>query len=406
MKHGTVWIPNISWEAVLSLRDSRLCRANNTSSARTQSTIIFDFIEVSSISEPINLHRHDHITMKFNIPTIVGALAAMSNTVESLSLRGLLGREGDASGERTAIDGDAAKYAEERILANLAAPSAFAEDDKNEDGDRRGLQWIADCATVAYWHPKYTAGWSSGYCELSTGCNAPSFLNNLDCCNQAYIGQSPTTCLNTAGIAPPTPPAPTPGSPPAPTPGGTVWYPDYNAQWGVGKCINAVPLPPYGSRPLYITQLECCKAAYAGQTSGYCIQNLANPPTSKPTSPPTDKPTTGPTTDKPTGVPTTSMPTSNPTDKPTGVPTTNKPTGGPSVIPTRSPTAVPTTGAPTVTQYGAVWYPKYDFGYCSNKLPLPVNGAAPYFGSKQECCSGTYSTWSSTKVTACMNLGP
>lgn len=356
--------------------------------------------------------------MKINIPTIVGALAAMSTAVESLSLRGLLGREGDAAGERTVVDDDEAKYAEERILANLAAPSAaVAEDEKNEDGDRRGLQWISDCSTVAYFHPVYPAGWSGGYCAQTTGCNAPSFLTNLECCEQAYVGQSPATCKSIAGIAPPTPPAPTPGSPPAPPSGGGVWYPDYSAQWAVGKCIDTLPLPPYGSRPLYTTQLECCKGAYAGQTSFYCIKNLVNAPTSMPTTPPTQKPSTGPTTFKPTGVPTTSVPTGVPTTPPpTGEPTTTPPTtpvptGGPTFQPTsspskapttRTPTAVPTTTAPTVTQYGTMWYPNYSAGYCSNKLPLPVNGAAPFSDSKENCCNGNYN-W---RYALCMAGGP
>ena len=344
--------------------------------------------------------------MKINIPTIVGALAAMSNPVESLSLRGLLGRDGD---ERTIVDDDEAKYAEERILANLAAPSAeVAEDEKNEDGDRRGLQWIADCSTVAYFHPVYTAGWSGGYCAQTTGCNAPSFLTNLECCEQAYVGQSPATCKTTAGIAPPTPPAPTPGSPPAPPSGGGVWYPDYSAQWGVGKCIDTLPLPPYGSRPLYTTQLECCKGAYAGQTSNYCIKNLVNAPTSTPSTTPTPKPSTGPTTSKPTGEPSTTIPTGIPTAAPTTGPTTLVPTGGPTtLVPTGGPTtlvptAVPTTAAPTVTQFGAMWYPKYSAGYCSNKLPLPVNGAAPLSDSKANCCNGNYN-W---RYAQCMALGP
>jgi hypothetical protein len=365
--------------------------------------------------------------MKINILTIVGALSAMSATVESLSLRGLLGSKGNAADATTAVDGDAAMLVEERILANLAA-SASAEMNEEGGAARRGLQWISDCGTVAYFHPVYTAGWENGYCALSIGCNAPSFITNAECCNQAYVGQSTGVCNSVAGIPPPTPPTPPPPSPGSPpTPSGVVWYPDYNAQWGVGKCISTLPLPPHGSRPLYSTQLRCCKEAYAGQTSNYCIQNLVNAPTSKPTTPPTFGPTTGPTTSKPTGVPTTSTPTGSPSSKPTtgpttltptGVPSTStptgspssKPTGGPSATPTSSPsrapttlfpTAAPTTRGPTVTQFGSLWYPLYSTSplVCSNKLPLPVNGAVPYYTTKAECCDRH--TWNPTATASC-----
>jgi hypothetical protein len=58
--------------------------------------------------------------------------------------------------------------------------------------------------------------------------------------------------------------------------------PDYNAGWEAGKCIDTLPLPAYGSRPLYATQLECCKLAYAGQMNNFCIANMVNPPTASP----------------------------------------------------------------------------------------------------------------------------
>ena len=324
--------------------------------------------------------------MKFALPAIICTIAV--STAESLSLRGVLGKDEanvDAAASSAIVDG---------------ATSA----DQQQDG--RELQWIADCATVAYWHPVYTVGWENGYCSETTGCNAPSYLTAADCCGSAYLRQSTRACEIAAGISPP--PPPTPPSPSPPTPGATVWYPDYSAQWAAGKCIDTLPLPPYGSRPLYATQLECCKMAYAGQTNNYCIQNLANPPTSSPSVSPTSKPTSTPTTSKPTGTPT-EKPTGAPSVSPTtGVPTTSKPTGVPSEAPTKAPTgepttktptASPTTAGPTVTQYGSLWYPNYSLQICSNKLPLPVNGAAPTSNSKEECCTGHYAH----KYTACIN---
>ena len=351
--------------------------------------------------------------MKFALPAIICTIAV--STAESLSLRGVLGKDEanvDAAASSAIVDG---------------ATSA----DQQQDG--RELQWIADCATVAYWHPVYTVGWENGYCSETTGCNAPSYLTAADCCGSAYLRQSTRACEIAAGISPP--PPPTPPSPSPPTPGATQWYPDYGAQWAVGKCIDTLPLPPYGSRPLYDTQLECCKMAYAGQTNNYCIQNLANPPTSSPSVSPTSTPTSVPTTSKPTGTPTetptgapsisptqkptgtptetpTGAPSVSPTQKPTGVPTespTSKPTGVPSEAPTKAPTgepttktptASPTTAGPTVTQYGSLWYPNYNLSKCSNKLPLPVNGAAPTSNSKEECCAGNYN-W---RYTECINV--
>ncbi len=324
--------------------------------------------------------------MKFALPAIICIIAV--STAESLSLRGVLGKDEakvDAAASSAVING---------------ATSAVQQQDGRE------LQWIPNCATVAYWHPVYTAGWENGFCSQTTGCNAPSYLTAADCCGSAYLGQSTRACEIAAGISPP--PPPTPPSPSPPTPGATQWYPDYGAQWAVGKCIDTLPLPPYGSRPLYDTQLECCKMAYAGQTNNYCIQNLANPPTSSPSVSPTSKPTSTPTTSKPTDTPT-EKPTGAPSVSPTtGAPTTSKPTGVPSEAPTKSPTgepttmtptASPTTAGPTVTQYGSLWYPNYSLQICSNKLPLPVNGAAPTSNSKEECCMGNYAH----KYTECIN---
>jgi hypothetical protein len=129
--------------------------------------------------------------------------------------------------------------------------------------------------TLALWHPNYNTGWAGGYCSLQITCNSPSYDSAADCCKFAYAGQSSNTCYTTAGIPVPTS-APVPGMAAAGT-----WYPDYPAGWEAGKCINTLPLPPYGSRPLYATQLQCCMAAYAGQTNNFCIANMDGSPTSQ-----------------------------------------------------------------------------------------------------------------------------
>ena len=343
-----------------------------------------------------------------------------------------------------------ASFAASSAVDNAAMASASA--DQNEE---RNLQWNPNCGTVALWHPVYTAGWENGYCSETITCNSPSYTTAADCCGSAYLGQSSGTCYSAAGIpapAPPTPP-PVPGVTPV-SPATTMWYPDYNAGWEAGKCIDTLPLPPYGSRPLYTTQLECCKLAYAGQSNNYCIANMANPPTAMPTtfkptaSPsvsPTSKPTNEPTTSSPSKAPTTVSPTMTPTSSPSKTPTTvsptmtptatptssptlaptAKPSSSPSLAPTKSPTATPTatptksptaspttksptgsptTASPTVTQYGSQWYPKYDnAGTCTAKLPLPPPGSRSFFASKEACCQGTYSTWGPPKAQNCID---
>ncbi|KAL7538429.1 hypothetical protein ACHAXR_012772, partial [Thalassiosira sp. AJA248-18] len=50
------------------------------------------------------------------------------------------------------------------------------------------------------------------------------------------------------------------------------WYPDYNSQWALGKCVNE-DLNPSG-RPSYDTGAECCAKSYANQASGVCLSSL------------------------------------------------------------------------------------------------------------------------------------
>jgi hypothetical protein len=58
-----------------------------------------------------------------------------------------------------------------------------------------------------------------------------------------------------------------------------AYHPDYSLPWSEGKCV----LTTTCNSPSYVTELACCKEAYAGQTSNFCISQMANPPTSSPT---------------------------------------------------------------------------------------------------------------------------
>ena len=56
------------------------------------------------------------------------------------------------------------------------------------------------------------------------------------------------------------------------TSGGSLWYPDYNSNYALGKCVNEVPVP--SGRPNYDSGEACCQAAYGSQSSGHCVSSL------------------------------------------------------------------------------------------------------------------------------------
>ncbi|KAL7528358.1 hypothetical protein ACHAXR_002405, partial [Thalassiosira sp. AJA248-18] len=57
------------------------------------------------------------------------------------------------------------------------------------------------------------------------------------------------------------------------------WHPTYAAGWMNGYCRKTIDC----NSPGYPSELACCKGAYAGQTSGFCVLQLPNPPTTSPT---------------------------------------------------------------------------------------------------------------------------
>mmetsp|Transcript_33060 Transcript_33060/g.75500 ORF Transcript_33060/g.75500 Transcript_33060/m.75500 type:complete len:812 (-) Transcript_33060:177-2612(-) len=181
-----------------------------------------------------------------------------------------------------------------------------------------------DCSTVPSWHPQYLGGWDGGYCAFETGCGSPGYSSELACCKSAYAGQMSGFCLSKLEAPPTTSPT---------TSDFTVdfWYPDYDTAWTSAGCLNTLPLP-YNNikdRPNYSSQLECCKAAYAGQMSGACLSKLGSPPTT-------------------------------------------------------SPTNMGNTGSQYYPDYGTAWY---DAG-CINKLPVP--SGRPTYTSHLACCKGAY----------------
>jgi hypothetical protein len=206
---------------------------------------------------------------------------------------------------------------------NTAAPTPTAAPTKPGEGT---------------YYPDYSLAWPSGKCiaTLPVPSGRPTYSSMLACCKAAYGGQTSGACI----AALPSPPTTAPTNTAAPTPtaaptkaGEGTYYPDYSLAWASGKCINTLPVP--SGRPTYTTMLACCKGAYGGQTSNFCISSLPNPPTAAPT-----------------------------------------------------PTPAPT---------NTVWYPDYSLAWTAGKCitTLPVPSGRPTYASKAACCSAAYAGQSS-----------
>ena len=122
--------------------------------------------------------------------------------------------------------------------------------------------------------------WTEGECTDAPNSainpnDRPHYETELECCEASYAGQKSGVCKKDLPDQPTS--APT-------TEEYDMWYPDYDTAWSVAGCSNARPLPfTTGGRPVYSSQLECCKASYGGQQSNACINGLPNPPTGSPT---------------------------------------------------------------------------------------------------------------------------
>eukprot|EP00804_Cyclotella_cryptica_P016182 CCRYP_005704-RA/>CCRYP_005704-RA protein AED:0.09 eAED:0.09 QI:0/0.84/0.78/1/0.92/0.85/14/873/1725 len=193
------------------------------------------------------------------------------------------------------------------------------------------------------YYPDYNPIWSLGKCinDSPPPSGRPNYDSLIDCCEKAYGGQASGACLsamsaNTFSVEPSldsplTQASETPGD------GGeqssTLWYPDYNAIWALGKCISILPFP--NGRPTYDTQLDCCQNAYRGQASGECLANISGNPMSVPNLPQT---------------------------------------GNAESLPSDS------------------WYadfnPQWALGKCINESPVPAN--RPWYTTQSECCEKAY----------------
>mmetsp|Transcript_34030 Transcript_34030/g.71596 ORF Transcript_34030/g.71596 Transcript_34030/m.71596 type:complete len:421 (+) Transcript_34030:124-1386(+) len=123
-----------------------------------------------------------------------------------------------------------------------------------------------DTGGYDFWYPDYGTPWSSATCKnerplpfLPGG--RPTYSTMIACCKGAYGGQTSGACLGSL----PNPPTMTPTE----SGGLDVFYPDYDRNYGVGKCINDRPLP--SGRPSYSTKQTCCTQAYGSQSSHFCM---------------------------------------------------------------------------------------------------------------------------------------
>jgi hypothetical protein len=173
-----------------------------------------------------------------------------------------------------------------------------------------------------------------------------------------------------------------------------LYYPRYTGDFLTGWCTTT---DQYAQGSMgYATELACCNAAFAGQSSGKCYSMLPAPPTTSPTG------TGGPDAwyadydlDFAQGV------CKNKAPAPIG-----RVIYATELACCKGEYATQTTGAclkslpdpptvsPTITGGPNVWYPNYDVdfaqGYCINKMPVP-NGRQT-FTSELACCKGAYAT--------------
>eukprot|EP00584_Thalassiosira_punctigera_P016426 CAMPEP_0172546642 /NCGR_PEP_ID=MMETSP1067-20121228/16347_1 /TAXON_ID=265564 ORGANISM="Thalassiosira punctigera, Strain Tpunct2005C2" /NCGR_SAMPLE_ID=MMETSP1067 /ASSEMBLY_ACC=CAM_ASM_000444 /LENGTH=419 /DNA_ID=CAMNT_0013333605 /DNA_START=123 /DNA_END=1382 /DNA_ORIENTATION=+ len=133
-----------------------------------------------------------------------------------------------------------------------------------------------------FWYPDYDTNYADAGCSnklplpFNNKNDRPNYETQIACCKGAYAGQTSGKCLSQL----PSPPTTSPTD----TGGYDFWYPDYDTNYAAATCKNERPLPyGPGGRPTFDSQLACCKAAYAGQTSGACLAGLASPPTTAPT---------------------------------------------------------------------------------------------------------------------------
>jgi hypothetical protein len=119
-----------------------------------------------------------------------------------------------------------------------------------------------------------TKDYADGVCinTLPVPNGAKIYETELECCKGEYAVQTSGACLG----ALPSPPT----ASPIPAAGLDIWYKKPDIDWAKGYCINDHPAP--NGATTYESELDCCKGAYAGQSTGACLAKLPSPPTASP----------------------------------------------------------------------------------------------------------------------------
>jgi len=306
--------------------------------------------------------------------------------IASIALFASLTATADATGFRDLVEKVTHRHTESAAAETTTAIEGA--DQENRELQNQNGCWNNKNTALA-WHPNYSAGWTNGICHKTVDCNSPSYSSELACCKGAYSGQTSGFCLNNL----PSPPTMSPTV----SGGLDVFYPDYSQEWSSGLCVNTRPLP--SGRPNYSTMLACCKGAYRGQTSGYCLGQLPSPPTMSPTE------TGGLDVFYPDYsqqwvaglcINTRPLPSGRPNYS-TMLACCKGAYAGQMSGYCLSQLPSPPTGAPTTSDFETdFWYPEYEKSWsdagCSNKLPLPFNnkGDRPNYKTQLTCCKMAY----------------
>ena len=250
-----------------------------------------------------------------------------------------------------------------------------------------------------YVYRNYSQSWSISGCVQKADCDSPGYDNQATCCAAQYGGQTGGAC-STAGSA-------------TANPNNGKFYADYSTPWFTAGCKNTLPHPP-SATIFYTTQLQCCKAAFGGQTSNACVMGLPSPPTAKPSVALT---TIAPITKSPTteagqgggwyadyGTPWPNAGCKNTIPLPvyatmfytTQLACCKAAFGGQYSGACIKGLPNPPTSKPTITtaaNQSNSWYADYGTpwltGGCKNTLPLP-NHAIIIYSSQLKCCKGAY----------------
>jgi hypothetical protein len=312
------------------------------------------------------------------------------------------------------------------IGSSNGSSSSSNSGNSNHESDSNGGS--SNGSGTAY-YPDYNPSWSLGKCINDTPPppGRPNFETLEECCSKSYGGQASGVCVGTSSQGSNTSPAETTIPPSSTTttstesdsngvssgpentnsespvnndggasyePSNTVYWPDYNPIWSLGKCINDGP-PPSG-RPHYDSLEECCNNAYGGQVSGMCFSSISDPSDSQPDqqSPALWYPDYNPLWSQ--------GKCSNVTPFVNGRPTydtqleccENAYRGQASGVCLADIAKLPTSAGPVSNTVVSLdmWYGNYDpiwsLGKCSNELPVPNN--RPWYYNQAECCNKAY----------------